>query len=323
MELPGISVVIPAWNAADTLNETLEGVFAQDHPDFEVIVVDDGSTDGTPAVLAEWAARHPDRFRFESIPNSGGPARPRNRGVALATRPLVALFDSDDLMEPGKLAAQAAVFMRHPETTLCFTDFMVIDEAGDVIAERMLDDYQAFREHLQPMAGAGPAHPPTALFAGRDLHHALLHANFVGTSSVVVRREALIDAGGFDEELANGDDIEMWLKLARVDSVFAFLDLVGHRYRRTAGGVTARGWRRLPAVAEIRRRQIPFVDDPAVLRLIDEVILSCKIGEAWGLRGDGRLDEALTAYREAQGMRFTWAGFRGILATRLAMLLRR
>jgi len=319
--LPSISVVIPAYNAADTLDATIESIVAQDHPDVEIIVVDDGSTDDTPAVLARWAAKRDGRFRFETIPNSGGPARPRNVGVGLAAGELVSMFDSDDLMEPGKLSAQAAVFATHPQAQLCFTDFMVVDEQGDVLKECMLDDYQAFREHLQP-AGVEADVPPAALFAGPPLHHALIHANFIGTSSVVARRELLTFEGGFDEGLDNGDDIDMWLKLARDGAVFAFLDIVGHRYRKTADGVTARGWRRLPAVAEVRERQRPYVHDTEVMRYLDTVIMGCKLGEAWGLRGEKKYDESVRVYKEAQAFHPTWTGLKGLWLTRISRLLR-
>lgn len=317
-----LSVIIPAWNAAATLPGTLATVTGQGVPGLEVIVVDDGSTDATPRVLAELAAAQPDVLRWQRIENSGGPARPRNVGLGLARGGLVALFDSDDLMEPGKLGAQLAVFRAHPETTLCFTDFRVIDEAGAEIQPSMLAGYTSFREHLRPAAG-DPEAPPAALFQGADLHRALIHANFVGTSSVVARRDALLAAGGFDETLGNGDDLDMWLKLARDGAVFAFLDVIGHRYRKTAGGVTARGWRRLPAVAEVRRRQIPFVQDAETRAYLDEVIHGCKLGEAWGLRREGKLREAAAAYREALAMRASWEGWKGLWLTRLLSLFRR
>jgi hypothetical protein len=219
-------------------------------------------------------------------------------------------------METGKLGAQMAVFDAHPNVDLCSTDFMVIDEQGGVLQERMLDNYQSFREHLQPMAG-NPDAPPVALFQGPDLHRALIHANFVGTSSVIARRAAFLEAGGFDESLGNGDDLDMWLKLARTGATFAFLDVVGHRYRKTAGGITARGWRRLPAVAEVRRRQIPFVENAETLAFLNSVIHSCKLGEAWGLRNDGRYSEAVLAYQEAQSMSPTWNGLKGLWLSRI------
>lgn len=317
-----LTVVIPAWNAAATLPETLGTVLGQGVPGVEVVVVDDGSTDATPQVLAELAARHGDILRWRTIGNSGGPSRPRNVGVEMARGELVALFDSDDLMEPGKLGAQLAVFDAQPDVTLCFTDFMVVDEDGAVRQESMLADYTSFREHLQPAAGAADA-PPVALFRGADLHRALIHANFVGTSSVMVRRQALRDAGGFDESLGNGDDLDMWLKLARDGAVFAFLDVIGHRYCKTAGGVTARGWRRLTAVAEVRRRQIPFVQDPQTREFLDDVIHACKLGEAWGLRKEGRAREAVAAYKEALAMRGSWEGWKGLWLARLLALFRR
>lgn len=322
MEEIRISVVIPAWNAAATLSETLDTVFAQQGPRFEVIVVDDGSTDETPRVLERLAAERPGDLRWESIPNSGGPSRPRNVGLEMARGEFVAMFDSDDLMEPGKLAAQLTVFDLHPATDLCCTDFRVIDEDGGLLQESFLAEYTSFREHLRPVAGAADL-PPVALFQGPDLHRALIYANFVGTSSVMARRLALQEAGGFDESLGNGDDLDMWFKLARTGKTFAFLDVKGHRYRKTAGGVTARGWRRLPAVAEVRRRQLDYVTDEASRAFLEDVIHGCKLGEAWGLRKEGRYAEATAAYREAQAMKWTREAFLGMWRARLMGMVRR
>jgi len=315
-----LSVVIPTWNAATTLAATIDTVVNQGVDGLEIIVVDDGSTDATPDVVAGLMARHQGLLRCERIPSSGGPSRPRNVGVEAARGEFIALFDSDDLMEPGKLGFQMAVFGAHPDVDLCCTDFMVIDSEGAVLQDRMLEDYQSFRQHLQPSLG-DPDAPPVTLLRGPDLHQALIRANFVGTSSVMARREALIGAGGFDESLGNGDDLDMWLKLARTGSTFAFLDVLGHRYRKTADGVTARGWRRLPAVAEVRRRQIPFVDDAETLALLHDVIHGCKLGEAWGLRRDGQYRAAAAAYREAQAMHPTWNGFRGHWLSKLLGLI--
>ncbi|MBK7703567.1 MAG: glycosyltransferase [bacterium] len=302
--LPPVSVVLPAYQAAATLPQTLDSVLAQTPPPAAVVVVDDGSTDGTAAVLAARAGR----VTALRIENSGGPSRPRNIGLAGCGDGLVALFDADDLMLPGKLAAQAAVFAACPEVDLCFTDFRVIDAGGAVLQERFLDGYRDFRRLLRPCSL-----PDVGLLSGPDLHFALLRANFVGTSSVVARAPRLRAAGGFDETLRNGDDLDLWLRLAREGAVFAFLDRVGHAYRKVDGGVTARGWRRLPAVIAVRERQRPYVTDPARRRVLEDIILKAKLAYAWGLDRDGRHDEARRVYAQCNAARPTWAGIKGIV----------
>jgi len=313
-DTPLISVVIPCYQAADTLPETLASVFAQDYPRVEIVAVDDGSTDGTPDILAGYG----DRIVTRRIPNSGGPSRPRNEGLELASGEFVAFFDSDDLMLPGKLTAQAALFAARPEVDFVCTDFRQIDGTGAVLTERFLADYQGFRRRFRSTEW-----PDIHLLDGADAFHALIRANFVGTSSVMARRDKLQAVGGFDETLRNGDDIDMWLKLARGGSVFAFIDRPYHAYRKVAGGISSRGWRRFPSAMRVRERQRPHVTDADTLQVLDRTLHRMRLGYAWGLRGEGRYTEALPHYREAVAERWTWLGFKGLMITRLQILFGR
>jgi len=311
-EQPLISVVIPCYKAARTLPETLESVLSQDYPRVEIIAVDDGSPDDTTGVLVGYG----DRITALRTANSGGPARPRNIGVEHARGEFVALLDADDVMLAGKLAAQAAVFAALPEVGLVCTDFRQIDNDGATLQEHFLADYRRFRRLMWPTDL-----PDVSLLAGTDIYHELIRANFVGTSSVMVRRSLLRKAGGFDETLRNGDDIDMWLKLAHSGAVFAFLDRPYHTYRVNGGGISASGWRRFPSVIRVRERQLTRVTDSETRRFLDVKLLNMRLGYAWGLRGDGRYDEALPAYREAIAQRWTWRGFKGLVMTRVLSLL--
>ena len=313
-DTPLISVVIPCYQAADTLPEALASVFSQDYPRVEIVAVDDGSTDGTPDILAGYG----DRIVTQRIPNSGGPSRPRNVGLDLAGGELVAFFDSDDLMLPGKLSAQAGVFAARPEVDFVCTDFRQIDDTGAVLTERFLADYRGFRRRFR-----STERPDVHLLDGADAFHALIRANFVGTSSVMARRDKLQACGGFDETLRNGDDIDMWLKLARAGSAFAFIDRPYHAYRKVAGGISASGWRRLPSAMRVRERQRPHVTDADTLAVLDRAIHRMQLGYAWGLRDEGRYTEALPHYREAIAQRWTWDGFKGLMITRLQILFGR
>ena len=311
-DTPLISVIIPCYRAARTLPETLASVLSQDYPRVEIIAVDDGSPDDTSDVLAGYG----DRITVLHIDNSGGPARPRNIGIERARGEFVALLDSDDVMLPGKLSAQAAVFAALPEVDLVFTDFRQIDGDGVTLQERFLADYRNFRHPMRPTNL-----PDVSLLPGSDIYPELIRANFVGTSSVMVRRDLLREADGFDETLRNADDIDMWLKLARSGAVFAFLDRPCHTYRRVGNGISAGGWRRFPSVIRVRERQLAYVTDPETQRILDDKLLYMRLGYAWGLRGEGRYDEALPAYREAIAQRWTWHGFKGLMMTRLLSLL--
>src|SRR5262245_29057917 len=107
--MPEVSIVIPAFDAGRTIDAALQSVFAQTYGDFEVIVVDDGSTDDTPKCVKRWGAR----VSYVRVPN-GGPARARNVGLARAKGRLAAFLDADDVWLPRKLLRQVQYFERFP-----------------------------------------------------------------------------------------------------------------------------------------------------------------------------------------------------------------
>jgi glycosyltransferase involved in cell wall biosynthesis len=308
MNDPNISVVIPTYNSAAWLAATLDSVLAQEPAPREVVVVDDGSTDGTP----ELAGRYGDRIRYLRQENFGGPARPRNVGVAAAGGGLIALFDSDDVMRPGKLAAAAAAFAACPGLDLVFSDFRTVDARGEVLIPSTTARYRDFRRLLRP----APA-PLAGTLQGPELYGALLAANFIGTSSVVVRRTAILATGGFDESLKNSDDRDMWFRLARDGCTFGFLDAVLHDYRWHEGNVTRRGQRRFPSVLKVLEAQWPHVSAPAERELLRRRIRAVRLGHAWGLRREGRRGEARAVYRRVLAEGWSWSALQGWLLSLL------
>ena len=306
-ERPLVSVVIPAYNAAAYLGEAVSSVLVQEGPPREIIVVDDGSTDDTAAVADSFG----NRIRYRRIPPSGGPARPRNTGIAMARGELVALLDADDVMLPGKLAAAVAAFAGRPRAGLLCTDFQGIDGEGRVIRERWLADYRHFRRALQPQP-----EDDLGLLPARQALHELILANFVGTSSVVCRRETLADVGPFDESLPNSDDRDMWFRIARHGWDFLFIDRPLHGYRKHGVGVTARGGRRIPGMIRVLERQFAAGltrDEEKALR---KRIAELWTGYGWYLRGEGRFREARAAYERALP-RGGWTALRGWLLAAL------
>ena len=188
MSTPTVSVVIPAYNAAWCVERAIESVLAQRYTDFELIVVDDGSTDGTPGVLE----RHGARLRIVRKEN-GGLASARNAGIRAARSDYVAFLDADDWWMPDKLTRQLAWLEMHPETVFCSTAARVVDPAGETIGEWRCGG----------TAGSSLA----AIFS--------TNAYVAGSgSAVVARRNTLRDAGGFDEGLRSLEDVDMWMRLA-------------------------------------------------------------------------------------------------------------
>lgn len=199
----GIAVIIPAFNAAGTIGETLDSVVAQTLRPSEVVVVDDGSTDAT-AVIAQ--ARG---VRVISVPNAGA-ASARNVGLRATTAPWIAFLDADDIWEPDKLACQAARFGDGPMT---YTDAWIVE--GDT--KKKVTDVAAC---------------PTG-----DILEPLLMNNVITLSSVVVRRDVLLAAGGFPEGPRAVHDWPLWLKIAARHPIH-FIDQPLVRYRVSPSGIS-------------------------------------------------------------------------------------
>jgi hypothetical protein len=187
-----VSVVIPAYNAASTLAETLDSVRGQTWRALEIIVVDDGSTDATAEIAGAHAAEDP-RLRILSLEN-GGVARARNAGIAASRGAFVAPVDADDLWHPEKIARQMAVMA--PDIGFVYTFFRRIDRDSKLL----------------PSGGADTG----TRIEGAAYLRGLLH-NFVGNgSSLLVRREALTEVGGYDPDLPGCcEDVLLQMLIAR------------------------------------------------------------------------------------------------------------
>jgi glycosyltransferase involved in cell wall biosynthesis len=185
---PRVSVVIPAWNAAHTLPETLASVFHQTFADYEVLVVDDGSTDTTPDLLGGYG----DRIRVLRKANEGRPSTTRNLGVRAARGELIAFLDADDRWQPEKLARQVALFDRNPDLGLVYSAATVIDGEGRTI-----------RMARCPAAGRG------------RIYGLLSTRNFIIGSSAMARRAAIEAVGYYDESLTSAENWDLWIRIAR------------------------------------------------------------------------------------------------------------
>jgi glycosyltransferase involved in cell wall biosynthesis len=204
-----ISVIIPAWNRAHYLRETIDSVLAQTQPAFEIIVVDDGSTDDTPAVLATYG----DRIRVLRQRNQGV-ATARNTGVAAARGDFLCFLDSDDLWHPRKLELQLARFASDPELGLVHCGFETFDDAGTIAV------------NLNGLEG----------WVGLEILRFDRDVILVCGSGVMVPRRVAEECGDFDPRLPVSDDWEYCLRIAMRHRIgFVRESLV--RYRQHGTGL--------------------------------------------------------------------------------------
>lgn len=224
---PGlISVVIPAYNAQRFLRTALDSVLAQTWPEVEIIVVDDGSTDGTAALLATYG----ERVRALHQPN-GGLASARRTGVAAARGELIALMDADDVCRPERLAVQARVLQRWPEVVLCCSEFSAFDASGTVESRHARHYYAALRQSAHGIRDLltrmdtlqhSESQPSTVVYHGRA-YSALAHGNFVHPPTILFRRSLLAKVGSFDPAAGSMCDWDWIARAARAGEI-AFVD---------------------------------------------------------------------------------------------------
>jgi len=212
-----ISVIIPIYNCRTHLEQALASLLAQDCDDFEALLVDDCSNDGTREWLMQRATADA-RFKPVLLERNGGPARARNAGLRQAAGEFVAFLDSDDLWQPEKLSRQLELFRACPEVGLCATNGWNIDAAGG---------------RLGPLYAAEKARD------GRiPLADYLLDGLPIVTSSVMLRRALLDRVGLFKEDYQVAEDYELWLRLLQTTEI-RFLEAPLTCYRIHGGSATA------------------------------------------------------------------------------------
>lgn len=207
---PVVSVIIPTYNRAHCVGEAIESVLNQTFRDFEVIVVDDGSTDNTPEVLAAFG----NRIRVIGQENSGVSAA-RNAGIKAARGNWVAFLDSDDIWEPDKLSVQMRDVAAHPQVIAHVVDAIFIDIPGGDVS---LFELRGLREEFQNR----PLRP-------RPLCDVLRTQFF--TQCWLVRKDVLEKFGGFDVDLSIYEDLNLMARVA-MEGPFYVTTFMGVKVRR-------------------------------------------------------------------------------------------
>lgn len=206
--MPLVSIIIPAYNAAHYLPDSIESCLVQTHTDIEIIVVDDGSQDETARV----AARYP-QVRYIHQSNQG-PAAARNNGIAHATGDYLQFLDADDLLLPTKLKCCLAAFAEHPQAGLVYCDY----------------DYRT-----PDMRATSPTpKPPVPMIEGHVLAHLINHTpTMFCVPCPLVKSEIVRQVGGFTQGFNGVEDWHFWIKLAALGIEFRFVPEVLVWYRHT------------------------------------------------------------------------------------------
>lgn len=241
---PTFSIIMAAYNATATIREALASAQAQTMRDFELIIVDDGSTDGTGAVVAEYAARDP-RIRVISQENAGANAA-RNRALGEARGRYVTFLDTDDLKLPRYLECAVTAFESEPDAGIAYSDSWILDDRTRRIYRRGYIESQR-----------GPDPPPRDT---ESLIAALVEDCFFPFSGTSVRGSTLESVGFFDPGIAGTDDLDLFMRIV----------LAGHGAARIPGRLAV--MRRIEGqisgdaavmLTNLRLTYQKVVDDPA------------------------------------------------------------
>jgi glycosyltransferase involved in cell wall biosynthesis len=261
---PSVSVVIPAYNAESYIDDALRSVLGQNYPDIEIIVVDDGSTDGT----ADRVAAYQPRVHCYRRTNSGGyPGVPRNTGIEHCSGEYVCFLDADDIMVPDRVEKQAGFLSDHPEAGVVFTDYRNFSANGP--ADR---SHFSTCSLVQEMLGG----KPSLVLTSEEATGLLLKENFGIPSSLMIRREVLGAVPGFSKEMQVGEDFHFYYRVARCFGV-GIVNHVGSLRRLHDTNMTSNTLRMLHNCILSRTRLRDTESDATNRRLLNDFLFQCEI----------------------------------------------
>ena len=210
---PEISVIMSAYNAEKFVGETIESITQQTFTNFEFIIVDDGSTDATPEILSEWAAR--DQRIHVTTQENQGLTRSLCEAVSVARAPLLARIDADDIALPKRLEHQYKAMQSTPDLVVLGTQVATIDGKGQKIRTRKVT--------------TGP----------RRIRDRLVIRNCINHSSAMLRRKAVLEVGNYNPKFLTSQDYDLWLRMSRVGQIDNLPETLMH-YRKHADRVSAK-----------------------------------------------------------------------------------
>jgi len=273
--MPRISVIVPAYNAAAFLRDALESVLRQTYPDWEVVLVDDGSTDGTKEVIEACIPAFNGRLRYIYQENRGCGAA-RNAAIAASSGELIALLDADDIWLEKRLEAGVGVLDNHPKVGLVHAQVVRIDREGRIIGK--------------------PPLPAEKYLSGRIAQHIYARRAHLLLPTVLLRRGCLDVTGNFDESFRATEDRDLWFRIARVFDI-VYLNEVAAQYRVLPQSLS-HDWERA-RISQLRFLEKHFRAGHASLREYRQGLANLHRERADVLFNRGALAESIRWYAKA------------------------
>jgi glycosyltransferase involved in cell wall biosynthesis len=230
MEKGLVSIIIPTYNRAHTIERAIDSVLSQDYPSIEILVVDDGSKDNTGDRILQ---RYPDKRRIRYIrQENGGVCSARNHGIREARGEFIAMLDSDDYWLPGKLRLQVSIMDAHPELSMVWSDMDAVNPDGEIIYNRylrtMYSAYSYFPQSKDLFSRELTTNDGFTYFIG-DLTWPMALGNLIHTSTILARAQRLQQAGWYDQAYHPAEDQDYYFRVCKTGPV-ALVDTVTLHY---------------------------------------------------------------------------------------------
>jgi teichuronic acid biosynthesis glycosyltransferase TuaG len=210
---------MPAFNSELTIKDSINSVINQSFQDWELIIIDDNSTDNTPNIIEQFISLD-NRIVLKKLKTNNGVSNARNIGVLLSSSELIAFLDSDDLWSPDKLKLQVMYHHQFVTCKISHTDFSIFNQSGIIKTP-----FKKFNSLFIQKRG--------------NLFSQLLYTNCIGTLTVMVDRLTLLNAGSFDVELNALEDQDLWLRISMLSHEFHYLNNSLSVYRINSSGLSA------------------------------------------------------------------------------------
>lgn len=321
--MPKISVIMAAHNSEKYLEDAINSVIRQTEADFELIVVNDGSTDTTAAILEDYSNEDARIRCVHRAQASGGPTQPKNLALSLARGKYLSFLDHDDMLHPEKLARLSQGLDEHPEWVATFSDLQLVDAAGYAHEGTYLSN-ASFQSEL-PALGHDLGHQWWDLGTDFYAFMSLRYAGFHTDSVMLARARLLDDPPSFRKHYNYSDDTDLWLRVGAQGSV-GYLDIPLAYYRMHESNLSAN----TPVMAELalalhRANRLLATQrlSKAALQQYDKKISDLILENAWHQRKSGNLPAARELYLNALRRGRIASGLQGIAKTLLEPMLKR
>jgi glycosyltransferase involved in cell wall biosynthesis len=211
LSMPLVSVIVPTYNFAEYIAETIEAILAQTFGDLELVIIDDCSHDGTQTIITDYASRDSRIIPIFKERNEG-PASARNTGMKNSRGEFIAFCDADDVWEKNKLELQLDVFATYEDYDVVYSDAFIINSKGEKTGKRFSEKY------------------PTGKKLTGNLFDELCLTNMINTQTVIMKKKCVHSAGYFPEEVRGLEDWVYWVKVAEKHKFF-YINQPLARYR--------------------------------------------------------------------------------------------